>query len=497
MAVEPRRVFPGAGGDLAWPGVRDAAAEAARHFVPVSLVLALSVLFGVLVSGAGDAYLGSTIPLALLAIAFQGAVFLVFAHAQLPALLLWPVLTAIAYPFVRVPRESALLTFDRLWIVGLLGVLAFTATRLPGTRATRFFYLSFSALVFAYGARAITTAGPVDSALAVWLEALVLPLILFAVTRRLCSTHSRLRSIAAALMLGGLVLALIGIGQRLFGYDLASLSGGAPRYDESIGNVRISGPYPAPEPFALTLVACLAATAFWMQTGKRAAYLVGAAVGVVQVAALALTFFRAAWIAGALVLFAAFALRPPRTLPRFIGVVGIVAALALAASGQLESSSSITARVSNVDNVWGRLATYEKGILIFRSAPLFGVGVEQFREVSRTSAPVFVKGVQSVWDAHSTFVSVLGEQGLVGFLPLIATLVGAWAVARTLRRRARAPSEALFATVITAAGLGYLVMSFTLTMLTYGQSNAFFAVLFGAAAGRVDGLAAGIDTDGR
>ena len=37
------------------------------------------------------------------------------------------------------------------------------------------------------------------------------------------------------------------------------------------------------------------------------------------------------------------------------------------------------------------------------------------------------------------------------------------------------------------AALAYLVMSVTLTMLTYGSSNSFFAMILGLVAGSLDG----------
>jgi hypothetical protein len=48
--------------------------------------------------------------------------------------------------------------------------------------------------------------------------------------------------------------------------------------------------------------------------------------------------------------------------------------------------------------------------------------------------------------------------------------------------------DILFAAAAIGAALGYLLMSVTETMILEGIPNAFFALLLGAVAGRLDGV---------
>jgi hypothetical protein len=59
-----------------------------------------------------------------------------------------------------------------------------------------------------------------------------------------------------------------------------------------------------------------------------------------------------------------------------------------------------------------------------------------------------------------------------------------------LRRRARSTTDTVLAASVAAAALAYWFMSLSLTMLPYGPSNAFVALVLGAGAGRLDALEA-------
>jgi O-antigen ligase len=72
------------------------------------------------------------------------------------------------------------------------------------------------------------------------------------------------------------------------------------------------------------------------------------------------------------VILATVGLRPGRVGPAY-GLVALVAIIGLGASSHLQHNTTIAARAENTDNIYGRLATYEQGFQIFRSAPVFGV----------------------------------------------------------------------------------------------------------------------------
>ena len=117
--------------------------------------------------------------------------------------------------------------------------------------------------------------------------------------------------------------------------------------------------------------------------------------------------------------------------------------------------------------------------------------MNRYEEVASALPPTVVSGVEALPQPHSSYVGLLVEQGVVGFLPLVAVFLAAWWLVRRLRRAASDDEDAMFAACVAAAGLGYAFMSLTLTMLPYGTPNTFLAILLGAAAARLDLLRAG------
>jgi hypothetical protein len=449
----------------------------------------VAVLAGALAAGEVEARLGQTASLLLLA-ALAGASFVIlFSFLGPLAIVVWPVAATVGY-LLQIPRDQPSITFDRIWIGGMIAYIALNARTAPRSASTRPLAFGLAWLVIAYGLRAVTTSTAVGGPVSTWIDAIVLPAILFVACERYCMLGAdRARRLTGALMIAGGVLGAIGVSQRIWGFELASVTGGIVRYDDVVDQTRISGPYPVPEPYALALLVCFAATLFWIQSrapGTRYHWAVG--IAGLEVAGILLTLFRAAWIGAVIVVIAAFGIRPGK-IGRMFAVVSIVGVLAFVASPQLLQSDTIATRTRNTDNIMGRLATYEQGVRIFLSAPAFGVGVDRYHEVAEELPPERVAGVESLTYAHSSYVGLLAEQGIFGFLPLLLLSYGVWVLVRGLRAASFSSREALFLTAgVAGAALAYLVMSLTLTMLPYAPSNAFFAAFLGAASGRLDAL---------
>lgn len=451
------------------------------------------------VAGVGVAR-GGQLPLLAVAALTGLALFVTLGNLQFTGLALWIVLGALAYPFVNYPAGRPLLTFDRIWIVALAGVFIFQHGRYPIARASRFFLVAFVWFVISVGLRSLTTTGPSAGLglFKLWFDSLVLPLVLFLVTRRLVRTPERVNKLAGAMAAAGVAVAMIGIGERLLGFELASRSGGVPIHDAAIGAFRVSGPYAYPEVFALVLAITLAATLMWMQADWSGRMLIGVALAAIQAAGLALAFFRAGWIAGVLVVLAGFGLRPGRA-GRLLFVTAIVLSLSAVAFVQLSQNRTFSTRVRGqraTDNVFSRVATYKQGLEIFAGAPVFGVGVDEYRYAASARRPTKVHNAESLPFPHSSFNAVLAEQGVVGFLPLLAVVLGIASMLRSLKRLARLRADILLAAAAVGAVLAYLMMSLTLTMLPSGPSNAFLVLMLGAVAGRLDTLELGAEPSG-
>jgi O-antigen ligase len=465
----------------------------ARLAAPWAFLVAASVLAGAAASGHTNALGGQRSTLFLIAVLLALPLVGIFASLGSWTLVAWPVLAVAAYDLIRIPRSGGtpIITFDHLWIPALVVYLALERRRFDRARATRLLSFSLACLVILFGLRSETTNFGLTGSNATWIDAIVLPAILFAASARYSVTPERTQRLAASLMIAGGILGAIGVAQRIWGFELASFAGGEVRFDQAVQETRISGPYSVPETYALSLVVCLAATMYWMQTRKRGGTFVwGGLFAGLAIAGIALSLFRAAWIAGVVVIVASLGLRP-RKFARALTVAVLAGAIIVAATAQLEQNKTFSTRAKDTSNIYGRLATYEQGLQIFRSAPLFGVGVDRYHDVAAEWNPVEVKDVEAIDYPHSSYIGLLAEQGVVGFLPFLLLSVAVWRLLRALRAAARGPDSGVLAGSVVGAAVGFLIMSLTLTMLPYEPSNAFFAVLLGAAAGRLDALESG------
>jgi O-antigen ligase len=288
-------------------------------------------------------------------------------------------------------------------------------------------------------------------------------------------------------MIAGTLLAAIGVAEHFTGFTLATLSESEARVEASRGIVRISGPYAVPEVYGLSLLMCLAGTFYWLLMRARSAGAVTAVTALValQVLATFFTFFRVGWISAIVVVVAATGLRP-RRYARFVGTLVVAIAVVGLAFSFLERIPTVSSRVGNTDNIAARIATYEQGLQIFSSAPVFGVGATRYTDVAGTLPQTFVDGVGSVDSPHSSFVGTLAEEGAVGAIALLAVLVATWRLVGALRRRAYARADRVLYGAVVGAATAYLLYSLSLTMLPYGPSNVLMALLLGIVAGRID-----------
>lgn len=435
----------------------------------------------------GYALSRGTVSWFLLAALFAGlGLFVLIGELGFESAVWWVVASVVAYPFVRFPSGSAYVTFDRAWIAGMVACLVLVPRIVRRSPPSRLFLRLATLLAIAYLARVLTTPLNKTQNLKLAIDGLFLPLILFAVVSRGAVTEARRRRLAGAMAAAGGVLALIGIASKVLGFQLATLTGGDVFFDRNIDLVRISGPYPVPEMYALVLVMCLAATLYWIQLRARDyVYMVGATIVGLELLAIGITFFRAAWISAIIVIIAAFGIRPKR-FGRLIAVVGTVGALVFVAYGQLEGNSAFSNRIHNTNNVSSRLASYKTAIELFKSAPVFGVGTGQFPVAAAAHPIIQVGGVNAELYPHNSYFGAAAEEGLFLLVPLLALTGGAWYLMRSFRRRARSRENTLLVASITGAAFAYLLFSLTLNVLPYGPSNAFFLVLLGMVAGALD-----------
>jgi O-antigen ligase len=415
------------------------------------------------------------------------ALLLTLARVGSRSVVIWVVLTAIAYPYLRYPVAHPVVTFDRIWILAMLGWLLSERPETMAAPASRQVLIAGAWFVLAIGVRAAFTSGFARTELETWLDALVLPAILFVAARRAVSTPRQLDGILVALAITGALLGILGIAERVAGLDLASRVGGVPVTSPGVG-LRVSGPYPTDDILAVALLICLAGTLYLANQRRTQAELMLALVAVpLELIGIYFTFFRGAFIAVLVIVVAAFGIRPRRYARAFY-LLGLVSAVTFLALGSVSQNSGIAQRLNETENVSGRVATYRAGYELFAGRPIFGVGIGQFGAGETGIQAIAVNGVQAVDTAHNSYVDVMAEAGLWGLVPFLVFTLAVAGMLRALLARADSRSDALFAATVIAAALAYLLMSLEETTLFVSPDNLFLALLLGAAAGRLDAL---------
>jgi O-antigen ligase len=433
-----------------------------------------------------DSRVAALLPIAVI---FAAVLFL-FAELRLAALWLWAPLSVLAYPLAG---SNENITFNRVWIPGMLALLLTLPEAPRPSRAYSRVLLALVVLTAVFAIRtALTSGAPGDYAYGfrLWIDSLLLPVILFIVIRRAVAVRDdAAERTALTLMIAGLSLACLGIGERIFGYELGSaLRGASVFFDTSIDQVRISGPYESPAPYGLSLVLCLAATMYWLLMRRRApeTYLVGLLIVSLQLIAIFFSFLRVGWISAAVVIVASLGLRPKR-FGRAVATVALAAIVVALGFTQLHAVTGASNRINNTQTLYARLGAYEQATELFEREPIIGVGANRYKAVASQLPLVRVNGVESVPDAHNSFLQTLAEYGLIGLVALVAASWAIWRFIREFRRRSVFTADAVLGGVLTGAAIAYLLYSLTLGMLPYGPSNQFFAAMLGIAAGRLLG----------
>jgi O-antigen ligase len=462
--------------------------------MPLVVVL-VALPLGMLVSR------GGVVGYVLLSIPAIAIASIVFSRHVFGVLLAWVALEGLAFPFLRYPLNHDVATFDRFVIVALGGALLLVGSRAVSKDARRLTF-AFGLFTVAYGLRAVLTQRlppppgyPQIIALAPaldWLDHVLLPFVVFVAAVRTIDSPDRWRRAAAALVMLGASIGGLGLIEWATGLTVAQFSGLAPFVDAAAGVVRATGPYGDPSAYGGVLLICIAATFYWIEAEDR--LVLGGAAAMIEVLALGPIFTKTVWVAGFVVIVMMLGLRR-RASTRTILVLVYGTMLVGAIYTLTRGSSVITARVTGSSaNVYARVGDYSEGFSIFRRWPLFGAGIEQFVPAQSSVAPVYFHGVRAAASAHDTFISVLAESGLAGFLPLMYLIYAISKVVRACRRTARSREEVLFGVTVFAALVGYLLLSLTFAEIYSSPAATVLAVVLGAAAGRLRTTAAGDET---
>ena len=179
------------------------------------------------------------------------------------ALPIWVAASPLAYPFLRYPfHRGGYVTFDRVWIFALFLILL----RLPRppAQAGRANLLRNGMVLLAvvYGTRLLLAPFGSLTEARYWLDAMVLPIVVYSVTRRVVFEQGE-GGVVGALVVAGVVMSIISIAELVLGFSLAGFSGGTAVFDALAGVQRVSGPYASNASSSTAALVCLAAAIYW------------------------------------------------------------------------------------------------------------------------------------------------------------------------------------------------------------------------------------------
>ena len=316
----------------------------------------------------------------------------------------------LAYPFVRYPlHRGGYVTFDRVWIFALFLILL----RLPRPpaqhRAGGLLRNGLILLAGIYGARLLLRPYGSVTEVGYWVDAMVLPIVVYCITRRVVFQEGDDRVIGA-LVVGGVVMSVISIAELVLGFSLASFSGGTAVFDALAGVQRVSGPYASNASSSTAALVCLAAAIYWTRQRSGDAKLVGIVASIIITAGALASFHRAAGIAVVAILILATVPGARNRSARYLAlcIIGVASGLAFyAVSPSLEHSTFFQGRVESTTNVTGRFASWDQSVAIFKQAPVIGVGVGQAPVVQERQGLFTFAGQQAAVTIHNSFLTCL------------------------------------------------------------------------------------------
>lgn len=315
----------------------------------------------------------------------------------------------------------------------------------------------------------------------------VLPLLMYFFARNLLGKPHRLRWMPVAFAVIGLVLGAIAAREQLTGQPI--LSPTTYRWSYGQYSIRVTSLFGAPAIMALTLSLTLPAIFVGAARSRdAAARVMWSAALAVAAAGILLTYVRAGWLAAILGLAAVLVFsRSARRYARW--VLPVVLVLALLLAGGAIDSRAIQERLQSEGPITYRLEALEVGLQIARSAPIFGVGLDNYADaaVGAGWAPRGSSGQLAV-APHNLFIYVLTSAGLVGLLPLLAILGGsAWRAFSLWRLGGRRPDiDRDMLAIVLAMGVSYVAFAFTFDSLNAQLANMLLCTAIGAVFGEHD-----------
>jgi O-antigen ligase len=195
-------------------------------------------------------------------------------------------------------------------------------------------------------------------------------------------------------------------------------------------------------------------------------------IAVLGVIPLFFTFQRAAWLS-AIVGIGVTALVWPRRRVILIGFPIFFGACGILFAGDI-IMKKLEARISDKATIDYRFSHIQRGLAMFQANPVFGIGLNRYAlEVEKYSS---WKSTLSA-SAHNTWITLLAELGLAGFLPY--TLIFGLVLFESIMFCCQLPPYRVILGILIGITLGFLAMSISMEVRGLLYANALIFTLWG------------------
>jgi hypothetical protein len=331
----------------------------------------------------------------------------------------WVLLFPLGYYYMSFPRERSVFTLDRAVAGACIIAIAFTARgrrSLPTQmQVAAFFWILFLLAAFASLRNMDNPLGASKEVI----DAFVFPAVLgyyvwrnFDVRRRLSELH-----ILGCMMC--VYVAAISVAELIRGEDLLPLPSAVMFTDDTGVVQRVNGPFATNNSLGLIGLISLFLLIFLRRAiGKelpgwqRMLHLVGLASALtMSLSPMFRSIVITLAIVGILELF-----WTESTKVRLIIAGVALAGVAYIGFLRVTAPDFFHYRVSDMSDLYARIAQYKQTWALFKAYPFSGVGLANYATVADSVPPAYYRGVESVGSAHNTLVSILVDTGIVGFL---------------------------------------------------------------------------------
>lgn len=382
-------------------------------------------LFSLLVAS-GNLFLGSALLVALL-------LFLVILAGPQIVAMLWLMGSPTVFGFAnQVLSVLPFITVERVMFVVLSGIVALKAILNRGDRVAR---IRLETLILVFLLYALVSLGiATDSTLVrqdLWFYLqYAMPMLMFLIGRRIEWSEQGVKMLLGGLTVTGVVLAVSGILQELFNITVLIPEG----HNVTVGHVdRAHGAFSNAHTYiaSLTVLFCITVLQFGVYRDGLVRFCLLLAMMVMGVGIL-LGQTRAPWGGAALALFIIM-VRDRSVRPLLVtGGVAVLIGGCVAAFVMVNQLGFLWDRVTDLDTMVGRLATWATAVNMIVHNPVFGLGFGAHTFVLHK--PEYFAGIGGITPQEAVYLSVphneyihvavlLGITGLVLFVWILAAMV--------------------------------------------------------------------------